>query len=203
MAPRRGRRRGARSCAAIGNRRSRAQAFDDTANSRKQSASGVTHGYDVSTAATLAPGVALHDHARRAGLPLEAPRGCWMPADSNPTNEMLAFYRFCRFWTPPSAPAASADAPTNPLTRSGRSHQPIQRFGDAPGPAGLSLRPVSPPFFECRMCIPTSQELRVVGSDERRALMFKFDAGRKYITCASAHTPITMKSETASYECVV
>ena len=109
----------------------------------------------------------------------------------------------CRFWTPPSAPAASADAPTNQLTRSGRSHQPIQRFGDAPGPAGLSLRPVSPPFFECRMCIPTSQELRVVGSDERRALMFKFDAGRKYITCASAHTPITMKSEAASYECVV
>ena len=70
--------RGARSCAATGNRRSGAQAFVDTANSREQSTSGVTHGYEVSTAATLTPGVALHDHARRAGLPFEALRGCWL-----------------------------------------------------------------------------------------------------------------------------
>ena len=138
--------RGARSCAATGNRRSGAQAFVDTANSREQSTSGVTHGYEVSTAATLTPGVALHGHARRTGLPLEALRGCWMPADSNPTNEMLALYRFCRFSTPPSAPTASPDVPTSPFTRSGPSYQSVHRFGDAPAPAGPSLRPVSPPL---------------------------------------------------------
>jgi len=101
----------------------------------------------VSTAATLTPGVALHGHARRAGLPLEALRGCWMPADSNPTNEMLALYRFCRFSTAPSAPTASPDAPASPFTRSGPSYQSVHRFGTAPRPAGPSLRPVSPPLF--------------------------------------------------------
>jgi hypothetical protein len=44
--------RGTRSYVTTGNRRSDAQAFDDTANSREQSTSGVTHGHEVSTAAT-------------------------------------------------------------------------------------------------------------------------------------------------------
>ena len=94
------------------------------------------------------------DSRRRAPWPratsraaFEALRGCWTPADSNPTNEMLALYRFCRFSTPPSAPTASPDVPASPFTRSGPAYQSVHRFGTAPRPAGPSLRPVSPPLL--------------------------------------------------------